>query len=122
MMKGAVNTRDLRVPFVIQVSHNEPDGQGGNTKVWEDFTPIIYGNFMAKPRGSQDQSGSYIMLVYHFVSCRYRPGVLPKMRVKRMPSGVIYMIEGVVNTEERNRFLEMMCSEVGSEEGATSGE
>ena len=48
------------------------------------------------------------------IKIRYRPGILPNMRVYFPANNSTYVIQGILNKDERNRSLTLMCLALGS--------
>lgn len=99
----------LKHKITIEKKTKVSDGAGGWTETWMPFVsnvsasidPISGKEFF---EAQQTQSS-----VSHKIRIRYKPGVLPSMRVNF--KGRIFAIESVINWEERNRDMMLMCSE-----------
>lgn len=68
---------------------------------WAQITPVSGKEFLSQVRE---------LTVTHKVYCRYRPGITPRMRIafgKRQ-----FRIISVLNWEERNEGLTIMCEEM----------
>lgn len=48
------------------------------------------------------------------ISIRYLPGILPNMQVVA-PNGSTYVVQGVINIDERNIILELECVLLGNQ-------
>jgi len=99
---------DLRVPIEIQEEQLTSDGAGGQTKtwvtVWRGRTKWKHGSVYERLQAMQLQAG-----VLHRVYARYSPIPRPDMRV--LYKGKAYQIRGVVDIEERHRWLELTVEE-----------
>lgn len=101
----------LRHKITIEQKTKVSDGAGGWTETWVAFAsnvsaaidPVSGKEFF---EAQQTQSS-----VSHKIRIRYKPGVLPSMRVNF--KGRIFAITSPpINWEERNRDMMIMCSEV----------
>ncbi len=71
------------------------------TKVWAQITPIRGNQYFA--------AGQMQTQISHRIAIRYRTGITSKNRIKYGPR--TFDIESVINTDEANRQLELMCNE-----------
>ena len=101
----------LRHSVTLQDLTTTTDAYGGRVKTWTDTATV-----KAK---IQPLSGSELYAamrldsrITHKVVIRYVPGINPIQRIKF--GDRILNINAVINVEERNRWLEIMCTE-GSE-------
>lgn len=61
----------------------------------------------------QLQGDQVTSILTHEIVMRYRPGIVPKMRLIRQGAGnQAYEIHAVTNVEMRNRQLLLQCSEI----------
>lgn len=98
----------LRTPIVIQEYAGTPDGRGGQTKQW---TPIL------ETRSHWRHASAYERLqamklnagVLHRIYIRFAPGITAKHRLVK--DGEPFQIRGVVDIEERHRWLELTVEE-----------
>lgn len=104
-----MNIGKMRHRITIEQKTKVSDGAGGYTEswvpfvtVWASIDPVSGKEFF---EAQQTQSS-----VSHKIRIRYKSGVLPAMRVNF--KGRIFGIESVINWEERNRDMLLMCSEV----------
>ncbi|MFK7695401.1 phage head closure protein [Paenibacillus sp. HJGM_3] len=99
----------LRHRITLEQFTTSPDGAGGVTEAWVAFETVwaavepLRGREMVEHQ--QIQSG-----VTHRVRRRYRSGINSKMRIKF--GGRIFRIDSVINPDERNREMQLMCEEV----------
>lgn len=98
----------LIVPIEIQEEQSVPDGAGGHIKawvtVWSGRTKWRHASMYERLQAMQLQAG-----VMHRVYARYSPIPKPNMRV--WYKGQPYQIRGVVDIEERHRWLELSVEE-----------
>ena len=69
--------------------------------VWAQISPISGKEYFSEMRENT---------VSHKIYCRYRAGISPKMRVKFKDR--VFRIISVINWEERNEGLTIMCEEL----------
>ena len=69
--------------------------------VWAQITPVSGKEFFSQVRENT---------VSHKIYCRYRAGITPQMRIKFGKR--IFRILSVLNWEERNEGLTIMCEEL----------
>jgi SPP1 family predicted phage head-tail adaptor len=86
----------------------EVDAFGGPTQTWATYKET---RGQIKPiRGREYFDNAAVQgEVTHKVTLRYVKGVTPKMRIKY--DGRTFEITSVINIEEANRVLELMCKE-----------
>ena len=101
--------RVYRHPVMIQTYEatlnewNEPVQTWKDWKqVWVSIEPISGREYWAKHQAQAEVS--------HRIRMRYIPGVLPTMRI--VYGDRIFEIESVIDWEERNEYLQLMCKEV----------
>ena len=99
---------DLRHKIIIQQVTETKDAYGAVAETWTTFVnawasiePLRGQEFFAARQVNAD--------VTHRVRTRYRAGVTPKMRIAF--GDRVLEIEVVLNLGERNRELELLCSE-----------
>ncbi len=102
-INGFLNRRvDIERP--VQVS----DGGGGFTETWQIFATVWAGFEVL--RGSESFSDLRVQgTSNHRITVRYTKGVEPKMRV--VFNHRIFNIRAVINIDEANEILELMCEE-----------
>ena len=99
----------LRHQVQIQQSVVTRDTTGAEIETWQDvatrhaeIAPLVgREQFLAQQINATTS---------HRVRLRYLPGVTPKMRV--LYGARILMIDGILNPEERNIELQLVCTEV----------
>jgi SPP1 family predicted phage head-tail adaptor len=98
----------LRHPITIEQVAETQDPDGSVIETWSTyanaqaaFEPISGREYFAAQTTQAD--------VTHRISLRYVSGVVPKMRVKYGTR--TFDILSVINTNERNRELQLMCRE-----------
>lgn len=71
-----------------------------------------------KPLRAEDviRSGQTISEVEIPIRIRYQPGIAANMRVVRVSTGDTYLIRGILNMQERGRWLILMCIALGANE------
>ena len=105
---GALKAGRLRHRVTLQSAADTADGGGGFTTVWSDVATVWASIEPLKGRerlfAQQLESP-----VSHRVTLRHRSGVTTAMRVKF--GSRILNIRSVINAEERDRALELLCEE-----------
>lgn len=102
----------MRQRLKLQSPSQTPDGMGGQVTGWTDVT-TTWG--LVGPLTGREllQAEQVTAVVTHEIDIRYRPGVVPKMRVVRQGAGSqVFEIHAVINLEMRNRQLTLLCSEI----------
>lgn len=96
----------LRHRVTIQHEATSMNGYGENAGTWSDVATVWAA--VEPVSGKEAFSGGQNMATQAVrVVMRYRAGVTPQMRL--VNDGITYNIEAVVNRDERNRELELMC-------------
>ena len=100
----------LRHRVTIETPNDEASTYGGPkhvwvpvATVWASVEPLQGREFMAARAANAETT--------HRVGMRYRGGVTAKQRINF--DGRILEIESVMNRDERNAELQLMCKEVG---------
>jgi SPP1 family predicted phage head-tail adaptor len=104
-----MNPGELRHRIVIQKLENTQDSFGQPVEKWNDVAtvwssvkPLVGREFFAAETVNSE--------VTHKVRMRYKAGITPDMRVK---FGIrIFQITAVINYQERNIELQLMCKEL----------
>lgn len=103
-----MNIGKMRHRIVFQEQADEKDALGGYedewsdvAKTWAQINPVSGKEYFSQTRDN---------VVSHKIYCRYRQGITPKMRIKFKDR--IFRIISVLNWEERNEGLTIMCEEV----------
>lgn len=97
----------LRHRVVIQQEGTAtPDGGGGYTQGWTTFATVWAA---VEPLTGREglQAQALESAVTHRVTIRALSGVTAAMRLSF--NGTIYNIRSVIDREERDRFMELMC-------------
>ncbi|MBE6959960.1 MAG: head-tail adaptor protein [Ruminococcaceae bacterium] len=69
--------------------------------VWAQISPVSGKEYFSQVRETS---------VSHKIYCRYRPGITPRLRIKFKDR--IFRIISVLNWDERNEGLTIMCEEL----------
>lgn len=77
------------------------DGWEDVATVWAQISPVSGREYFSQVRENT---------VSHKIYCRYRPGISPRMRIRFGER--IFRIISVLNWEERNEGLTIMCEEI----------
>ena len=103
-----MNIGKMRHRITFQSLPDDKDTMGGygdewvdGATVWAQISPVSGREYFSQMREST---------VSHKIYCRYRPGISPRMRIKFGKR--IFRIISVLNWEERNEGLTIMCEEV----------
>ena len=91
-------------------------GPAGNQEDWDNPIVVCYQYASIKPASASDviRAGQTVTQVETPIEIRYYPGILPNMRVQH--NSDVYVIRGILNEEERNRKLTLMCIGLGQNE------
>ena len=99
----------LKKRIVLQSKQIETDNAGVQTEVWKDafetwaaILPLRGKEFFASNQIHSEISVKVVL--------RYKTGITSGMRVKYGTR--FFDIKSVINIDERNRYLELMCLEV----------
>lgn len=101
----------LRHQVEIQQYTATRDAAGQEIRDWTEFATVRADVMPLSGREFFD-AAQYNVEISHRVRIRYRPGVTTKMRV--IHEGRVLDIEYVINKDERDRELHLMCIEVTS--------
>lgn len=99
----------LRRRVTLQTQSLVGDGAGGDTESWKDFVTVsaeilpLTGRELFQAQQVNDE-------LTHRITLRYYPGVTSDMRVKYGTR--IFLIESLIDTEERHRELVVMGKEL----------
>lgn len=100
---------DLRHQVTIQQFESIDDGGGGHEEVWTDLT-TVWGS-VEPLNGKERYDAQQIQATLsHKIRIRYYPNLKPSMRVKFETR--VFNILSIINFEERNRELQLMCEEL----------
>ena len=101
----------LRHRIAIEADSVTSDGGGGLDKPWATPTTVAKVWAAIQPlRGAERLKAQQLEeSITHKITIRYRTGISPSQRVNF--KGRIFNIRSVINVEERNRWLELLCEE-----------
>lgn len=100
----------MRHRITFQLQSEEKDSLGGYDDSWKDVATVWA---QISPVSSREYFGQVREnTVSHKVYCRYRAGISPQMRIKF--GSRIFRVVSVLNWEERNEGLTIMCEELVS--------
>jgi len=100
---------DLRHSVDLQSTASVPDGMGGDTLTWSTQATVRAAIWPVSVK-EQVRAGAETMVGTHNVRIRYLPGVSAAWRVK---FGARYFsIVSIVDHEERNVQMDLLCREV----------
>jgi SPP1 family predicted phage head-tail adaptor len=99
---------NLRHRIRLQGETPVADAGGGATSSWSDLATLSAA-IQPLSGGEASISGAIRHGVSHEVTIRYRPGVHTGQRL--VFDGRIFRIRAILNPEERNRFLKILCEE-----------
>lgn len=104
-------SRGLRHRIVIEEAVPNPDGGGGSSDVWTDAQVVARAWARIEPLRGREMLAAMKLesRITHRVTLRYRPGVTAAMRVCFKDRH--FNIRAVINLEERNETLELLCEE-----------
>lgn len=102
---------NLRTRLVIEVNEPIHDGAGQLLENWKKLRSELFAieplSADEAPRGAQNEATATLRL-----RCRYFVGANSRMRLRAGTR--IFLVAGVVNVQERNRWLEWTAREVVS--------
>lgn len=101
----------LRQRIAIQMSTSSPDVAGGFTNVWINFA-ILWASIEPVSGKELYEAQQVQNEVSHKIRIRYFSGLTTSMRISF--ESRIFEIKSIINWEERDRELLLMCSEVKS--------
>jgi SPP1 family predicted phage head-tail adaptor len=109
MTKYRINPGEFRHIITFQKETNIENAYGETDNIWEDVLqtrggiyPISGKEFYAAERVNSELS--------HKVNMRYVPNITPDLRINF--EGRIFQIISVINFQERNVELQLLCKEV----------
>ncbi|WP_201319144.1 phage head closure protein [Paenibacillus sp. EPM92] len=102
-------TGELRHKVTINQLQSVDDGAGGSVDTWMPVATVFAA---VNPLSGRElfQAQQLQSEITHKVRMRYRAGITPDMRVHF--GSRIFLISAVINWQERNRELALMCVEV----------
>lgn len=100
---------DLRHRITLQKLEMVQDSYGQPTETWEDIATVWAA---VNPISGREffQAETINSEVTHKILIRYRAGIEPTMRVKFKDR--IFTILSVINFQEKNEALQLMCKEL----------
>lgn len=99
----------LRHRISIEQLARVEDGGGGSATTWSELT-AAYAKVVPLRGDEGEVAGQVGATLTHRIEMRYRAGVTSKMRVNL--GGRVMNIRAVINVDERNRELHLMCEEM----------
>ena len=108
MRSVALRAATLRHRVVLQSAADTADGGGGGATVWSD-TATLWAS-IEPLKGTERLTAQQLeSRLTHRVRLRHRSDVTTAMRVKFGTR--IFNIRAVINPDERDRLLELLCEE-----------
>lgn len=109
MSRYRINPGELRHRITIQKLNNSQNEYGEVSELWEDILNVRAGIYpiSGKEFFAAETVNSEIT---HKVKIRYIEGIMPNMRIKF--NNRIFSIESVINFQERNIELQLLCKEL----------
>ena len=109
MSRYRINPGELRHRITIQKLNNSQNEYGEISELWEDILNVRAGIYpiSGKEFFAAETVNSEIT---HKVKIRYIDGIMPNMRIKF--NNRIFSIESVINFQERNIELQLLCKEL----------
>lgn len=98
----------LRHRLTLEAASRTPDGGGGASETWTTVAEVWAG---ITPTGGIEvvDADALTGRVSHEIVFRYRPDVVPAMRLRG--STRLFEIAAVINVDERRRWLKCHCVE-----------
>jgi len=108
MNKPAVKIGDLRHRITFQRENKTADDYRGHTSTWDDVATVWA---KVEPVSGREYYYSHQLknAISHKITIRYRDDISAELRIvfeKR-----IMKIESIINLQEQERFMEIMCME-----------
>ena len=101
---------DLRHQVLIKSKTLTADGMGGHTEVWTTTLATVRAAIWPVSAKERVQNLQMELEITHKIRIRYLSGVLASMRVYF--GSRIFEILSIVNTDERNIQLDLVCREI----------
>jgi len=99
----------LRHKITIQYPTKVTDDMGGSTVTWNDWDTVWAAIWPL--RGAERlQAQQLEMSITNRIRMRYRRGLKPSWRI--VFGNKTYNIQSIINPNERNIYLDLMCEEV----------
>jgi len=101
----------LRHTVEFQATNSTGDGFGGYVQDWTAASGLSSVRVAVYPVTAKERLNAMKpeMTITHKVQLRYRSGITGAMRIK-YGSRYLY-IDSIINADERNRRLELLCTE-----------
>ena len=98
----------MRYKVKVETATNTRDAGGGLSQVFNPVT-YIYANIMPKSANSAYRQGILQEKVTHEVTIRYMKNIDTNSKITYGTRS--FAVNGIVNVDERNRFLTLLCEE-----------
>ena len=108
MSCGVAEIGELRTRLVIQTKTRTTDSMGGGTVTWATFS-TVWGSVEQKGANEAFWAKHLEHRVTHKIVIRYLSGVTSDMRISY--GSRFFQIKGIMNWEEKNRYLILNCEE-----------
>ena len=100
----------MRHRLDLQRETKTPDGGGGYVLDWETVA-TVWGEVRPIAGRERLEAMRLASAVTHRAVIRWQAGLAPDAEWRLVKDGRAFNIRAVVNLEERNRFLELLCEE-----------
>lgn len=100
----------LRHRITLQEAAITRGDRGAEVLAWNDVA-VVYADI--RTVGGQEQvlaSQLEVATLLHTITIRYRPGIVPKMRVKW--GDRVFSVEAIIERDNRMRVLDLSCREL----------
>lgn len=104
-----MRTGEFRHRIALQSATQTDDGMGGFTEAWATEETVWAAIWPLKGSTLID-SLKLETTITHRIVIRYKSGIQPYWRV--LYGTRVFTIDSIINPDERNRYLELMCWEV----------
>tara|TARA_R110002153_G_scaffold9742_1_gene39747 strand:+ start:419 stop:748 length:330 start_codon:yes stop_codon:yes gene_type:complete len=98
----------MRYKVKVETATNTRDAGGGLSQVFNPVT-YIYANIMPRSANSAYRQGILQEKVTHEVTIRYMKNIDTNSKITYGTRS--FAVNGIVNVDERNRFLTLLCEE-----------
>jgi head-tail adaptor len=106
----------LRHPIQINQQSTGPGyDAAGPVESWSPFATNVMAQIGPARATDRIQNGQTTTETIIPITIRYLPGVLPNMQVVALSSGAVYIIQGIINMDERNVVMELECLSLGNQ-------
>lgn len=106
---------ELSIPCTLERRHPSQDARGGvplgDAARWDVITSEIWVRDRATPRSVLVADGTFVFAIEHRITLRYRPGVLPGMRLTAY-DGAHWYIQTVSDPDGQKTWLLLTCTEL----------